>query len=85
MIFSIIQTSPAISSSARSPVPLCIEMVSAAPIIAKNTGYIAKVPSNQNEAVMSSLMGLFEKRRAKKFFEFIQSYDFTNPATHQVL
>lgn len=28
-------------------------------------------------------MGMFEKRRAKKFFEFIQSYDFTNPATQQ--
>jgi Rab GDP dissociation inhibitor len=48
-------------------------------------GYIAKVPANQTEAVTSSLMGLFEKRRAKKFFEFIQTYDFTNPATHQVL
>lgn len=46
-------------------------------------GYIAKVPANQNEAVLSSLMGLFEKRRAKKFFEFIQGYEFNNPATHQ--
>jgi Rab GDP dissociation inhibitor len=35
------------------------------------------------EAVRSPLMGLFEKRRAKKFFEFIQAYDDKNPATHQ--
>ncbi|KAJ3177937.1 Rab GDP dissociation inhibitor alpha [Geranomyces variabilis] len=46
---------------------------------------ISKVPSNNTEAVSSPLMGIFEKRRAKKFFEFIQAYDFTNPATHQGL
>lgn len=32
---------------------------------------------------MSPLMGLFEKRRAKGFFEFIQAYDFKNPATQK--
>ncbi|KAJ3068778.1 Rab GDP dissociation inhibitor alpha [Quaeritorhiza haematococci] len=48
-------------------------------------GKISKVPSNEKEAALSSLMGLFEKRRAKKFFEFIQGYDFNNPATHQGL
>jgi Rab GDP dissociation inhibitor len=46
-------------------------------------GAIYKVPSSEKEAVTSSLFGLFEKRRAKKFFEFIQSYDFNNPATQQ--
>nr|KAJ3419549.1 Rab GDP dissociation inhibitor alpha [Polyrhizophydium stewartii] len=46
-------------------------------------GKISKVPSNQNEALTSSLMGLFEKRRLKSFFEFIQGYDFTDPKTHQ--
>ncbi|KAJ3320573.1 Rab GDP dissociation inhibitor alpha [Boothiomyces sp. JEL0866] len=46
-------------------------------------GKISKVPANQQEALMSPLMGLFEKRRAKSFFEFIQNYDFTNPSTHQ--
>ena len=35
------------------------------------------------EAVRSPLMGLFEKRRAKNFFQFIQAYDANNPATHQ--
>ncbi|KAJ1569479.1 Rab GDP dissociation inhibitor alpha, partial [Cladochytrium tenue] len=46
-------------------------------------GKISKVPSNQQEALMSPLMGIFEKRRAKAFFEFIQNYDFGNPATQQ--
>lgn len=48
-------------------------------------GKISKVPSNQSEALLSPLMGIFEKRRAKAFFEFIQTYDFANPATHQGL
>eukprot|EP00842_Homolaphlyctis_polyrhiza_P000536 jgi/Hompol1/1483/HPOL_001307-RA len=45
-------------------------------------GKISKVPSNNTEALSSSLMGLFEKRRLKSFFEFIQGYDFSNPSTH---
>lgn len=48
-------------------------------------GKISKVPSNDAEAFMSPLMGMFEKRRAKKFFEFIQNYDYANPATQQGL
>lgn len=35
------------------------------------------------EAVRSPLMGLFEKRRAKKFFEFLQGWKDDDPATHQ--
>lgn len=35
------------------------------------------------EAVKSPLMGLFEKRRAKKFFEFLQGWKDEDPATHQ--
>ena len=46
-------------------------------------GKIAKVPATEMEAVRSSLMGLFEKRRAKKFFEFIQNWKDDDPATHQ--
>ena len=46
-------------------------------------GRISKVPANQNEALMSPLMGIFEKRRAKSFFEFIQGYNFDDPATHK--
>ncbi|TBU34493.1 rab GTPase activator [Dichomitus squalens] len=46
-------------------------------------GKISKVPSTEMEAVKSPLMGLFEKRRAKKFFEFLQTWKDEDPATHQ--
>jgi len=46
---------------------------------------IAKVPSTEIEAVRSPLMGLFEKRRAKRFFEFLQKWRDNDPATHQGL
>ncbi|KAG6832278.1 Rab GDP dissociation inhibitor alpha [Tricholoma furcatifolium] len=36
---------------------------------------ISKVPSNEAEAVKSPLMGLFEKYRAKSFFEFVQKWN----------
>ena len=35
------------------------------------------------EALRSSLMGIFEKRRMKKFMEFIQKWDDKDPSTHQ--
>ncbi|KAF8745136.1 hypothetical protein AX14_010596 [Amanita brunnescens Koide BX004] len=46
-------------------------------------GKISKVPSTEMEAVKSPLMGLFEKRRAKKFFEFLQNWKDEDPTTHQ--
>ncbi|KEP50460.1 RAB GDP-dissociation inhibitor [Rhizoctonia solani 123E] len=46
-------------------------------------GKVSKVPSTELEAVKSPLMGLFEKRRAKKFFEFVQGWKDEDPATHQ--
>ncbi|RDB29526.1 putative secretory pathway GDP dissociation inhibitor 1 [Hypsizygus marmoreus] len=46
-------------------------------------GRISKVPSTEMEAVRSPLMGLFEKRRAKKFFEFLQGWKDDDPTTHQ--
>lgn len=45
-------------------------------------GKISKVPSTEMEAVRSPLMGLFEKRRAKKFFEFLQGWIDEDPTTH---
>jgi len=48
-------------------------------------GRISKVPASEMEAVKSPLMGLFEKRRAKKFFEFIQGWNDADPNTHQNL
>ncbi|KAG8906700.1 Rab GDP dissociation inhibitor alpha, partial [Tulasnella sp. 417] len=46
-------------------------------------GKISKVPSTEMEAVKSPLMGLFEKRRAKNFFSFLQTWKDDDPATHQ--
>ncbi|KAK6200524.1 uncharacterized protein RJT21DRAFT_44544 [Scheffersomyces amazonensis] len=47
------------------------------------SGRIAKVPANEMEAVRSSLMGIFEKRRMKRFLEFIAKYDEDDTTTHQ--
>ncbi|KAK9314979.1 GDP dissociation inhibitor [Lipomyces starkeyi] len=48
-------------------------------------GRIAKVPANEVEAIRSPLMGLFEKRRMKRFFEFIGNYKEGDPSTYQGL
>lgn len=45
-------------------------------------GRISKVPSTEMEAVRSPLMGMFEKRRAKKFFEYIQNWKSDDSSTH---
>lgn len=44
---------------------------------------VAKVPSDAGEALRSPLMGLFEKRRAKKFLEYVGGYKEDDSATHQ--
>jgi len=46
---------------------------------------VAKVPSDSGEALRSSLMGLFEKRRAKKFLEWVGEFNIDNPSAHQGL
>ncbi|KAG5438170.1 hypothetical protein PCANB_003021 [Pneumocystis canis] len=46
---------------------------------------IAKVPATDMEAIRSSLMSLFEKRRMKRFLEFICNYNKDDPSTHQSL
>ena len=43
---------------------------------------IAKVPSTAGEALRSSLMGMFEKRRAKNFLQWVGDYKEEDPATH---
>ena len=43
---------------------------------------VAKVPSDAAEALRSPLMGLFEKRRAKKFLEWVGAFKENDPATH---
>lgn len=44
---------------------------------------IAKVPATEMEAIKSPLLGLFEKRRARNFFLWVQGYNEENPSTHQ--
>ncbi|ODV94988.1 hypothetical protein PACTADRAFT_50823 [Pachysolen tannophilus NRRL Y-2460] len=46
-------------------------------------GKIAKVPSTAAEAINSSLMGIFEKRRMRNFLEFIAKYDENDVSTHK--
>ena len=44
---------------------------------------VAKVPSDAGEALRSPLMGLFEKRRARSFLEWVGTYNKDDPATHK--
>jgi len=46
-------------------------------------GKIYKVPATDTEALKSPLMGMLEKRRAKKFFVFVQDFDEKDTKTHQ--
>ncbi|KAH9598798.1 GDP dissociation inhibitor [Trypanosoma melophagium] len=46
-------------------------------------GKIAKVPATEAEALMSPLMGFFEKRKAAKLFQFMGAYDPEKPNTHK--
>ena len=48
-------------------------------------GKIYKVPANEVEAISSPLMGVFEKRRMKKFLEWISTYKADDTSTHQGL
>ncbi|XP_022762398.1 guanosine nucleotide diphosphate dissociation inhibitor At5g09550-like [Durio zibethinus] len=50
-----------------------------------NKGKIYKVPATDVEALKSPLMGLFEKRRARKFFIYVQDYEDNDPKSHEEL
>lgn len=43
---------------------------------------VHKVPATDMEALKSPLMGIFEKRRARKFFIYVQDYNESDPKTH---
>ncbi|XP_014204714.1 rab GDP dissociation inhibitor beta [Copidosoma floridanum] len=45
------------------------------------SGKISKVPIDQQEALSSDLMGLFEKRRFKNFLEWVQNVQEDDPKT----
>jgi len=48
-------------------------------------GKIYKVPASDTEALTSSLIGLLDKNRARKFFQFVQDYEPENPKSHEGL
>ncbi|KAJ0983981.1 hypothetical protein J5N97_002337 [Dioscorea zingiberensis] len=50
-----------------------------------NKGKIYKVPATDVEALKSTLMGLFEKRQARKFFIYVQDYEEDDPKSHEGL
>jgi Rab GDP dissociation inhibitor len=44
---------------------------------------VFKVPANDMEALKSSLMGLFEKKRCMNFYKFIENIEWDNPKTQK--
>lgn len=46
-------------------------------------GKVHKVPATPKEALASSLMGMFEKRRFRNFLIYMNDYEAGNPATHK--
>uniref|UniRef100_A0A671UIE1 Rab GDP dissociation inhibitor n=1 Tax=Sparus aurata TaxID=8175 RepID=A0A671UIE1_SPAAU len=46
-------------------------------------GKIFKVPSTETEALASNLMGMFEKRRFRKFLVFVANFDENDPKTFE--
>jgi len=46
-------------------------------------GKIHRAPASDMEALRSPLMSFFEKRRAVKFFKYVQNYDEADPTTFQ--
>jgi Rab GDP dissociation inhibitor len=44
-------------------------------------GKIEKVPASATEALSSDLMGMWEKRRCKEFFEYVSSVELNNKST----
>ncbi|CAN1354043.1 Guanosine nucleotide diphosphate dissociation inhibitor 2 [Linum perenne] len=48
-----------------------------------NKGKVHKVPATDMEALKSPLMGIFEKRRARKFFIYVQDFNESDPKTHE--
>ncbi|KAL2091585.1 hypothetical protein ACEWY4_013848 [Coilia grayii] len=45
-------------------------------------GKVHKVPSSETEATNSDLMGMFDKRRFRKFLQFIQNFEDGDPRTY---
>ncbi|KAI3386052.1 hypothetical protein SNEBB_001856 [Seison nebaliae] len=48
-------------------------------------GKVHKVPADEREALSTSLLGLFEKRRFRNFLQWVQNYDDADPKTFKDL
>ena len=46
-------------------------------------GKIHKVPCDEKEALATSLMGIFEKRRFRNFLVYVQEFDLEDPKTYK--
>jgi len=46
-------------------------------------GKVYKIPSNKEEALKSSLLGLFEKKSVASFLSFIDTYNENDPSTYK--
>lgn len=51
--------------------------------VGSGDGSLDKVPATASEALSSSLLGFFEKRRFKNFLDYVAAYDINNPKTHK--
>lgn len=60
-----------------------LEFKSCAGSYVLKSGRVLKVPATPQEALSSSLMGMFEKRRFRKFLIWLDQYDEADPATYQ--
>jgi len=58
-----------------------LEIVAVSGSYVSNSGKIHKVPATAGEALSSSLLGFFEKRRFKNFLEWVSKYDAAKPET----
>eukprot|EP01096_Ripella_sp_DP13-Kostka_P001564 TRINITY_DN1188_c0_g1_i1.p2 TRINITY_DN1188_c0_g1~~TRINITY_DN1188_c0_g1_i1.p2 ORF type:complete len:466 (+),score=247.67 TRINITY_DN1188_c0_g1_i1:65-1399(+) len=48
----------------------------------QKAGKINKVPATEKEALTTSLLGMFEKKRFRDFLQFVAQWDADNPKTH---
>lgn len=48
----------------------------------KSGGVVDKVPATEGEALSTSLVGFFQKRRLRNFLQFIAKYKQSDPSTH---
>ena len=61
----------------------CLDQKFIYQVNSESKGIIHKVPSNDKEALQSSLLGLIEKANCTRFFQFIQEFNIKDSKTHK--